>query len=229
MGPFCVVGAAAKVGDRSVLCAGVCLGAGVVIGEDSVLFEGVVVRPRCIVGRRVRIGPHSVIGHDGFGYYTAGGVHRRIPHAGTVIIEDDVELGACTCVDRAKFGATRIGAGTKIDNLVQIAHSVRIGPGCLLAALCGVAGSTRLGTHVVFGGHVGIRDNVSIGSGVTCAAYTAVANDVPDGQTLFGIPALPAREKFRQISYTSRLAALFQRVDELERRLRQLESPKNHS
>jgi len=228
IGPGVVVGPRAKIGQRCVLCANVCLGADVEIGDDTVLCEGVVVRWGCCLGSRVRIGPNTVIGYDGFGYYHADGVHQKVSHIGIVVIEDDVEIGACSCVDRAKFGSTRIAAGTKIDNLVQIAHNVQIGRGALLAAQCGVAGSAKLGQYVVLGGNVGIRDNISIGSGVTCAAYTAVANDVPDGQTLFGIPAIPAREKFRQISLTARLPELFKRIRELEEKLKALESPKDH-
>jgi len=226
--PGVVIGPRAIIGARCVLCANVSVGADVRIGDDALLCEGVVVRWGCRLGSRVRIGPNSVIGYDGFGYYHADGVHHKISHIGAVVIEDDVEIGACSCVDRAKFGSTRIAAGAKIDNLVQIAHNVQIGKGCLLAAQCGVAGSAKLGEYVVFGGNVGIRDNISIGSGVTCAAYTAVANDVPDGQTLFGIPAIPAREKFRQISLTARLPELFKRIGELEEKLKALESPEDH-
>lgn len=228
IGPGVVVASAAKIGRGSTLCANVSIGLNADLGEDVLLYEGVSVRRDCILGNRVIVGPNSVIGYDGFGYYQDAGVHHRIPHIGNVVIEDDVEIGACSCVDRAKFGTTRIGAGTKIDNLVQIAHNVQIGRGCMLAAQCGIAGSAKLGDYVVFGGNVGIRDNITIGDRVTCAAYTAVANDVPDGQTLFGIPAIPAREKFRQISLTNKLPQLVQRVRALEERLKGVESAEDH-
>jgi len=228
VGPGVVIAAGAEIGRASTLAANVTIGSDVKIGRDVVLSEGVVVRQGCRIGHRVRIGPNSVIGYEGFGYYFADGQHRKIPHAGNVVIEDDVEIGACACIDRAKFGSTRIGAGTKIDNLVQVAHNVQIGRDCVIAGLCGIAGSASLGQYVALGGHVGIRDNICLGRGVTCAAYTAVANDVPDGQTMFGIPAIGAREKFRQISLTGRLPEIVKRIKELEERLSSLESSKDH-
>ncbi len=228
VGPGVVIGAGARVGAGSVLCAHVVVGARAAVGARSVLREGVVVAAGCVIGDRVRIGPNSAIGQDGFGYYFADGAHRKIPHAGHVVIEDDVEIGACSCVDRAKFGATRIGAGTKIDNLVQVAHNVQIGRGCILAGLSGVAGSTRLGRGVVIGGHAGIRDNVSLGDGAQVAACSAVAGDVPDGQTVAGVPAAPAREQLRTLKALPKVPELLRRVRELEARLRALESPENH-
>jgi len=227
VGPGAIVGPRVKVGRRTALLGNVVIGSDVEIGRDAVLCEGVSVRQGCKIGDRVRIGPNSVIGYDGFGYYFADGKHNKIPHIGNVVIEDDVEIGSCACIDRAKFGSTRIGAGSKIDNLVQIAHSVQIGRTCVVAALSGIAGSTTLGKYVTLGGHVGIRDNITIGEGVTCAAYTAVSEDVPDGRTVFGIPAVKARQKFREISFTRRLPELFKRIDELEERLKALESAKD--
>jgi UDP-3-O-[3-hydroxymyristoyl] glucosamine N-acyltransferase len=181
------------------------------------------------IGRGVRIGPNSVIGHDGFGYHFAGGVHHKVPHVGTVIIEDDVELGACACVDRAKFGVTRVGAGTKIDNLVQIAHNVQVGKGCLLAALAGVAGSAELGDFVVMGGHAGVRDNVTLGAGVQASAFAAVAGDVPAGDTVAGIPARTWKEEGRIVAASAKLPELIKRIRDLEERISRLESPKHDS
>jgi len=228
IGPCVVIGSKARIGERSALLANVSIGSDVEIGSDVVLCEGVSVRHGCKIGNNVRIGPNSVIGYDGFGYYFAEGKHNKIAHIGNVVIEDDVEIGACSCVDRAKFGSTRIGAGTKIDNLVQVAHNVRIGQGCVAASLSGIAGSSVLGDYVVLGGHVGIRDNVNIGTGATCAAYTAVAEDVPDGQTMFGIPAVGVRQKFREISLTRKLPELSKRVAEIEKRLEHLDASANH-
>ena len=228
VGPGVTVAARAKIGRGSALCANVSIGSDVEIGQNVLLCEGVVVRQGCRVGNRVRIGPNSVVGYDGFGYYHAEGVHHKIPHIGTVVIEDDVEIGACSCVDRAKFGCTRIGAGSKIDNLVQVAHNVQIGRGCLLAALVGIAGSSKLGEYVTLGGHASIIDNVSVGSGVMCGGYTGVIKDVPDGQRLFGVPAIPAKEKFRQIRYTAKLPELVKRIAELEKRLSAIESSEDH-
>jgi UDP-3-O-[3-hydroxymyristoyl] glucosamine N-acyltransferase len=228
VGPGVFVGSRARIGPRTALCANAFVGRGAVIGEDVIVWEGAAVKAGCTVGDRVRIGPNSVIGYDGFGYYQEEGVHRRIPHAGTVVIEDDVEIGACSCVDRAKFGCTRIGSGTKIDNLVQVAHNVRIGRGCLLAGQAGVAGSARLGDHVVAGGHSGIRDNVVVGDGVQLSAFAAVAGDVGDGEALAGVPAGPARQQLRIIKASERLPELLKRVRELEARLSALESSEDH-
>jgi len=227
IGPGVVVSARTRIGSRTALMAGVSVGPDVEIGPDTVLCEGVRVRHGCKIGSRVRIGPNSVVGYDGFGYYFADGKHNKIPHAGNVVVEDDVEIGACCCIDRAKFGSTVIGAGSKIDNLVQVAHNVRIGKGCILAGLCGIAGSASLGDYVVLGGHVGIRDNISLGGGVTCGAYTAVAEDVPDGVTMFGIPAVPAWQKLKEILLTRKLPDLVKRIGELEKKLKNLELSKD--
>lgn len=228
VGPNVVIRRGVKVGRGSALCANVFLGAGAQVGCACVLAEGVVVRAGVRIGDRVRVGPNSVIGYDGFGYYTEGGVHHRFSHTGNVVIEDDVELGACVCVDRAKFGSTRIGAGTKIDNLVQVAHNVQIGRGCLLAGQCGVAGSARLGNYVALGGNAGVRDNVTLGDGVQCSAFAAVASNVPDGQAVMGIPARPAREALRALQVAPKLPDLIKRVKALEARLSALESAKDH-
>lgn len=228
IGPGVVIGSGAVIGAGCVLCANVSVGQAARIGEQSMLFEGVVVKARCVVGRRVRIGPNSVIGWDGFGYHFALGKHNKVPHAGNVVIADDVEIGACTCIDKAKFGSTFIGAGSKIDNLVQVGHNVQVGQGCILVGQCGIAGSTKMGNGVVIGGHAGVRDNITIGDGVQCAAYAAIAQDVPAGTTIAGIPATPAREQFRILQALTRLPELLKRVKELEARLSALESPKNH-
>jgi UDP-3-O-[3-hydroxymyristoyl] glucosamine N-acyltransferase len=179
----------------------------------------VVVRCGCRIGRRVRIGCNSVIGYDGFGYVFADGVHHKIPHAGNVVVEDDVEFGACVCVDRAKWGSTRIGAGAKIDNLCQIAHSVQIGPGCLLAAQVGVAGSTKVGRFVTFGGKVGIRDNIAIGDGAVVAACSCVAQSFETREPQMGIPTRNARRYLQQQRALEDLPELLRRVKRLERRL----------
>jgi len=228
IGPGVIVGARAEIGARCVLCANVSVGANVKIGTDTILFESVVVRSGCRIGSRVSIGPNTVIGYDGFGYYFAEGVHHKIPHIGNVVISDDVEIGACSCVDRAKFGSTRIGAGTKIDNLVQVAHNVQVGRGCILIGQCGIAGSAKLGDNVVIGGNAGIRDNVTLGEGVKCAAFAAVATDVPDGQIVAGVPAGPARQEMRIAMAQKQLPELLKRVRKLQARLEKLESSKDN-
>ena len=227
VGPGAVVGGGAKIADGVVLCANVTVGAGAVIGEKTVLQTGTVIISGCRIGRRCRIGPNAVIGSVGFGYYFAEGVHNRIPHVGTVEIGDDVDIGACSCIDRGKFEATRIGDGTKIDNLVQVAHNVRIGRGCLLAGQVGVAGSSVLKDYVALGGQVGISDNITLGTGVRAAAQTGIIRDVPDGMEVIGYPADQARKQLRVWKITSELPEMREKVRKLEKRLAELESA-NH-
>jgi UDP-3-O-[3-hydroxymyristoyl] glucosamine N-acyltransferase len=229
LGPHVVVAAGARIGARAALCAGVYVGPEAAVGDGAVLAPGVVVHAGCRLGRRVRVGANSVIGGDGFGYYTAGGLPQRVPHVGRVVLEDDVELGACTCVDRAKFGETRIAAGTKIDNLVQIAHNVRIGRGCLLAGLTGVAGSAVLGDGVVLGGHVGVRDNIALGAGVQAGAFTGFTGDAEGNQAYGGIPAREVRLERRIRAGQKKLPDLLRRVRELEAKVTALEASADHS
>ena len=228
IGPGVTVGGGAGVGARTILRAGVSVGRGARIGADCMLAEGAIVCHDCVIGDRVIIGPNSVIGWDGFGYYYADGRHNKVPHIGNVVIADDVEIGACSCVDRAKFGSTRIGAGTKIDNLVQVAHNVQVGRNCILAAQVGIAGSASLGDGVIIMGHAGIRDNVAIGNGVQCAAFAAIASDVEDGQVVAGIPAREAKEALRIVQAWPKLPELLKRVRELESRIKTLESSTDH-
>ncbi len=224
VGPGAVVGNRAKIAAGAVLCANVTVGADAEIGENTILQAGTVIISGCRIGRRCRIGPNAVIGSVGFGYYFAEGRHNPIPHIGTVEIGDEVDIGACSCVDRGKFGATRIGDGTKIDNLVQVAHNVRIGRGCVLAGQVGIAGSCVLKDYVALGGKVGISDNITLGTGVRAAAQTGIIRDVPDGTEVIGYPALPARKQLRVWKITSELPELRKKVQELEKRLAELES-----
>jgi len=228
IGPCVVIGRRAKIGAGSVLYPGAKVGADAVVGENCILAEGTVVRYECVVGDRVRIGPNSVIGYDGFGYYYEDGVHHKIPHPGNVVIEDDVELGACTCVDRAKWGSTRIGAGTKIDNLVQIAHYVQVGNGCLLASQAGVAGSSKLGKFVILGGSSGVRDNISVGDGTKLGAASNLAQSAGPGEMLLGTPAKDAKTAIREIMGLSKLPDIIKRVKKLEKQLSKLESQSNN-
>jgi len=228
VGPGATIGPGAKIASGVVIHANVCIAGDVTIGSDSTLQHGAVVLDRCVIGCRVIVGPNSVIGADGFGYYTDQGVHHKIPHIGNVIIEDDVEIGACSCVDRAKFGSTIIGAGTKIDNLVQVAHNVQVGKGCFLCAQVGIAGSAKLGDGVAAGGHAGVRDNVTIGNQVRCSAFAAVASDVPDGAVIAGIPAHDAKQTFRELRALQRLPELLKKVRAIETRLESLVQTKDN-
>lgn len=229
VGARVVIGRDVQVGPRTFLLPGAHLECSVRVGADVVLGSHVVVRRDCIIGDRVRIGANSVIGYDGFGYFTSGGVHHKIPHAGNVVIGDDVEIGACSCVDRAKFGSTTVGEGSKIDNLVQIAHNVQLGRGCILASMVGIAGSAKLGDYVMVMGNAGVRDNVTVGNGVQVAAFAAIANDIEDGQIVAGVPAVPARDAMRMVKASAKLPDLLKQVRDLEARLAALESSKNNS
>jgi UDP-3-O-[3-hydroxymyristoyl] glucosamine N-acyltransferase len=176
------------------------------------------------LGQRVIVHAGAVIGSDGFGYAFDGSAHRKIPQVGTVVIEDDVEIGANSNVDRSTTGETRIGAGTKLDNLVQVGHNVRIGRNCLIAALVGIAGSCEIEDGVVLGGMVGLKDHVRIGRGATVAARSGVWGDVPPGTLVSGHPARPHREQLRAQAAAARLGETTARVRELERRLEEVEA-----
>lgn len=217
IGAFATVGPGCVVGARATLHPGVHVGAGCTLGDDVTLHAGVVLRERCRLGARVTIHAGSVIGADGFGYATGAGVHEKIPHVGTVVVEDDVEIGANVTIDRAVLGETVIGAGTKIDNQVQVAHNVRIGKGCLIAALVGVSGSSELGDYVVIGGQAGIAGHVHVGKGARIAARGGVTKDIPAGETVSGFPAVPHREELRRQAALTRLPELRARVAALEK------------
>jgi UDP-3-O-[3-hydroxymyristoyl] glucosamine N-acyltransferase len=217
IGPHVSIDDEATIGDRAVLHAGARVYARARIGDDSVLHANAVVRERCRLGRRVVLHSNVSIGSDGFGYEPdpEGSGLVKVPHIGTVIVEDDVEIGAGACVDRAKFGATVIGAGTKIDNLVQIGHNCRIGRNCVIAALTGLSGSVTMGDRVRIAGAVGIVDHVSIGSGATIGAGAGVMRDVPAGQTQLGSPAVEIRQTLRQWAAIRKLPGWMQHASQL--------------
>jgi UDP-3-O-[3-hydroxymyristoyl] glucosamine N-acyltransferase len=171
---------------------------------------------------------NSTVGSTGFGYSFLEGAHRLIPHNGGVIIEDFVEIGANCCIDRAKFDNTIIGTGTKIDNLVQIAHNVVIGKCCLIAALSGLGGSCRLGNGVVLGGQVGVKDNIEIGDGATIAGQSGVTQDVAAGQSLFGTPAFEMKDEFRIISARRRLPDMAKQMKQIIKRVERLEAAEDN-
>jgi UDP-3-O-[3-hydroxymyristoyl] glucosamine N-acyltransferase len=197
------------------------VGAHCVIGEASQLFPNVVLYPAPKSGRRVRIHAGSVIGSDGFGYVLDGGVHRKVPQVGQVIIMDDVEIGANVTIDRGALGPTIIGRGTKVDNLVQIAHNVTFGEHCLVIAQAGIAGSTKLGNYVTLAGQVGLAGHLKVGNRAVVAAQSGVMHDIPDGDKWFGSPAQPDRQWKRQILAIQQLPQLLRRVTDLEKALAQ--------
>lgn len=210
IGPQVTIERGAKIGDGVVLFAGVRIYADVVIGARSVLHANVVVRHGCRLGARVLLHQGVAIGADGFGYVfdPGAGSIMKLPHIGDVVIEDDVELGANTCVDRGKFGSTIIRSGTKIDNLVQIGHNCIIGRGCMISAQTGIAGTTTIGDGVIVGGQVGIADHVNIGDGARLAAGTGVMRDVPPGVTFAGAPADDIKIIMRQWASLRQLPAV---------------------
>jgi UDP-3-O-[3-hydroxymyristoyl] glucosamine N-acyltransferase len=226
------VGPRAKVGARTILHAGVRVLEGAIVGESCVLWPGAVVRERCILGDRVILQPNAVVGSDGFGFAFdlegdgSGPVHRKVPQAGIVRIEDDVEVGSCSCIDRATLGETVIGRGTKIDNLVQVGHNVRVGPLCLLVSQCGISGSTELGQGVVLAGQVGVVGHLRVGDGARVGAQAGVAHDVADGETVTGYPAIPHREWLRMSAALPRVPELLRELRKLQRRVEQLEKEK---
>ncbi len=174
------------------------IGPNVHIGHSSIIGPNVGILAGCIIGSNVKIGAGSVIGSEGFGYVTdEHGEHHHIPHLGNVVIEDNVEIGAGVCIDRGVLGETRIGKGTKIDNLVHIAHNVQIGKNCLIAGQCGIAGSSILADGVVLAGQVGIKDHISLGKGVVVLAKSAVFKDISEGTVISGIPARPHRQTLK--------------------------------
>lgn len=225
VGPLSVIGEHARLGDRVVVHPHVVIGRGVQVGADCVLHAHVSIRERCLVGDRVILQNGVVVGSDGFGFVpTASGAHHKIPQRAIVVLEDDVEVGANTTIDRPAVGETRIGAGTKIDNLVQLAHGVRIGRDALLAAQVGVAGSTTIGDGVVLAGQVGVAGHVEIGAGARATAQTGIPNSVAAGAFVSGYPAIENREWLKASAVFRRLPELRRQLQDLAGRLAALES-----
>jgi UDP-3-O-[3-hydroxymyristoyl] glucosamine N-acyltransferase len=212
VGAYAVVKAGARIGARSAVDSGVTVGEGAVIGEDCVIHPRVTLYPGVVIGNRVSIHAGAVIGSDGFGYVTDAGQHLKIPQVGNVVIEDDVEIGANTTIDRATLGSTVIKRGAKIDNLVQIAHNNTIGEHCLIAAQAGLAGSVTLGKYVMLGGQVGIADHKKIGDQVMIGAQGGVIGDIPAKSVVWGTPTQPNREWLRQLAALRRLPEIIKNL-----------------
>ncbi|NLU40827.1 MAG: UDP-3-O-(3-hydroxymyristoyl)glucosamine N-acyltransferase [Firmicutes bacterium] len=223
IGPFAFLGPGSEIGADTVISAGVYIGAGVRVGQRCVLFPNCVILDRCEIGDRVRVHAGCVIGADGFGYTFDGTRHVKIPQIGRVVIEDDVELGANSCVDRATTGVTRVRRGTKIDNLVQIGHNCDIGSDCVIVAQSGVGGSSELGERCIVTGQVGISDHTTVGPGTTIMAKSVVAGKVAAGSVLSGVPARDHRTELKTKSMLRRLPELLDEVDRLGRRVKELE------
>ena len=218
IGAFAAIGEGARIGDRTIVFPNVTVGPGTRIGSDCVIHSNVAIRERVTIGDRVILQNGVVIGADGYGFVRRGdGSHEKIPQAATVVIEDDVELGANTTVDRPAVGETRIRAGTKIDNLVMIGHGVSVGRNVLMAAQVGIAGSTEIGDDVVFGGQVGVGGHLTIGRGAIAVGQSGVTNSLDPQAMVAGYPAIDSRE-WRKAS------VIFRRLPELKRRLERLEA-----
>ncbi|MEN6356195.1 MAG: UDP-3-O-(3-hydroxymyristoyl)glucosamine N-acyltransferase [Armatimonadota bacterium] len=222
VGANCFVGRGASLGAGCVLYPGVYVGRDVAIGEGCVLYPGVVVYPKCKLGKHVILHAGVVIGADGFGYKPSPQGLMKFPHIGTVEIGDDVEIGANSTVDRAKTGATVIGSGTKIDNLVHVAHNVKVGSHCIIVAQSGVAGSVEIGSGVVVAAQVGIKDHVRIADGVTVAARAGVIGDIEKGAVVSGFPAREHRAEMRAQAARLRLPEILARLRDLEKEVARL-------
>lgn len=235
VGPYTIIESGVKIGDNCIIKGHASIGADVTIGANTTLHPHVTIYDRCKIGERVCIHASSVIGSDGFGYTFIDGHHMKVPHVGHVVIEDDVEIGANTTIDKATLGATVIGAGTKIDNLVQIAHSVKLGKHNILCAFTGIAGSTTSGDNVIFAANVGVSDHVRIDDGVILGARAGVPpkKHLKQGNIYLGSPARPKDKAIEQELSVTRIPimrknfkALSEKVDELKGRLAQYEAEK---
>lgn len=210
---FTVIGAGARVAAGCWIGSHVVIGESAVVGPNSRLYAHVTLYPGVVVGARCAVHSGTRLGSDGFGYVYHDGAHRKVPHVGGCVIGDDVEIGANVTIDRGSIGKTTIGDGTKIDNLVHVAHNVRIGRLCLLAAQVGIAGSTRLGDGVTLAGQVGVTGHVNVGSGAVLTAQTGVVTDVPDGETWGGFPSRPHAQAMRGYAALTRLPEFMKRVE----------------
>jgi len=231
IGALAVVEAGARIGPHARLYPLTYVGSRAEIGEKCILHPHAVVRDGVRLGRRVVVHAGAVIGDDGFGYAWDGQAHRKIPQVGTVVVEDDVEIGANSTIDRAMLGETVIRRGTKIDNLVQIAHNVDIGEHCIIVAQVGISGSTRLGRGVVLAGQVGVADHLTLGDGAIAEAQSGLHADLEPGERVFGTLALPATQAKRMQVATQKLPDALRRLRTLERRVQELEArlgPRSH-
>lgn len=223
--PFVSIGVGARIGARTILHPHVSIGPGASVGEDCILHSHASIRERCVLGHRVVVQNGAVIGSDGFGFVPLkDGTYEKIPQPAVVVIEDDVEIGANTTIDRPAVGETRIGAGTKVDNLVQIAHGVTIGRNVMLAGQVGIAGSTAIEDGVILAGQVGVAGHLIIGKGTRATAQTGIPNSLAPGSFVSGYPAVDNREWLKSSALVRKLPELKKRIAELEQRIASLEA-----
>jgi UDP-3-O-[3-hydroxymyristoyl] glucosamine N-acyltransferase len=222
--PGAIVGDNVTLGDRCVVHPGAVIYKGVTIGDDTTIHANAVVRERCRIGSRCVIQPGAVIGSDGFGYAPDGSSYYPIPQIGIVVLEDDVEIGANTCIDRAALEVTLVRRGTKLDNLVQVAHNCQIGEDCMIVSQVGISGSTRIGNHVTLAGQVGVAGHLSIGDNVIVGAQSGVPGSLPANAGYSGTPVLPHKEWLKSMAVVANLPALKKTVSALEKRIAGLEA-----
>ncbi len=222
--PGCYVGDNVKIGRGTTLYAGVVLYAGVEVGEDCIFHAGAVVREKCRIANRVILQPNAVIGSDGFGFAPDGARYFKIPQIGVVDLEDDVEIGASSAIDRAALGVTRIRRGTKIDNLVQIGHNVEIGEDCILVSQTGIAGSTTIGNHCTFGGQAATAGHIKTGDNLTVGARGGITSSIDGNQVVSGVPAIPHREWLKASMSFQKLPEMRRELSRLKTKIEKLES-----
>lgn len=219
VGPYAVIGAGSRIGAGAAVHASVSIGRGCVVGEGAVLHPHAVLYDDTQIGANTVVHAGVVLGADGFGYAAQGSVRHKVPQVGRVVVEEDVEIGANSTIDRATLGETRIGSGTKIDNLVQVGHNVRVGRHCILCGQAGIAGSARLGDGVVLAGQSGVSGHIELGDRVQVAAKSAALSTVEAGGVVAGIPAVDLRQWRRQVALLSRLGEMSRRLKALEKKL----------
>lgn len=218
---FAIIADDARIKDGCIIYPGVFVGQGVQIGNDSIIYPNVTIYDGCKIGNRVIINANTTIGEDGFSYATYKGIHHKIPQTGIVIVEDDVEIGACCGIERGTLNDTVIGQGSKLGDMVTIGHGTKIGAHCLLVAQVGVAGSTNIGHHCTIGGQVGIVGHINIGNNVTIAAQAGVINNIPDNKVVLGAPAIDANQGRRAYSMIQYLPDMRQNIRELQSQIKQ--------
>lgn len=221
---FCYIGHHVHIGNGTVVYPHCVIGDGGQIGDDCILYPNVVINHHVHIGQRVRIHSGSVLGGDGFGYVMDGGKHYKVPQVGTVIIEDDVEIGANVCIDRATIGATRVGSGTKIDNLVQIAHNVQVGKDCILCGQVGLSGSVVVEDNVVMAGQIGVANHMKIGKGATIGAKSGIMTNVEGGAFMLGSPAVPQRDFMKREAVNRKLPEAMRSLRALEKQVKAMQA-----
>lgn len=223
IGPYVVIEADVKLGNNVSIFSGSYIGSNTKIGDDVTIYPNVTIREEIEIGNRVIIHSGTVIGSDGFGFAQEKGVYHKIPQIGNVVIEDDVEIGANCCIDRATLGETRIHRGAKLDNLIQIAHNVEIGEHTVVAAQTGISGSTKVGNHCMIGGQVGFVGHITIGDYVICGAQAGITKSIKDKEFVSGYPARPHKQQLKIEAAQSRILELLRKVKVLEKKVEQLE------